>query len=131
MFVLITAGSTSPVKAAEIRDYPSLGNNALRTPRQDEPILPPPSHDGRLPTLIFPEVCPGRFLRGVPEAVIKAALEDPTQVSGWGTCANPNQACSFDTPDSPNTPKRMLVLRNPNARYDAWYNTVIFAAGCR
>lgn len=127
-FMLATIASPLFDAAAKVEHSQSV---EIAVPAADQPVPPPASRDGREPLHVFPDECEAKFLRGVPRGAIEAALEDPTQVAGWGACANANLPCSFNDLRSTNPPRRMLTLRNPNARYDVWHNTLIFAAGCR
>jgi hypothetical protein len=76
------------------------------------------------PPPVSPSACP-QLTGLVPDAVVAAALADPTKVQGWGLAANPNLV------PGPNNPYRSrLGLQNPSAPYHPTYNSVIFKAGC-
>jgi hypothetical protein len=74
---------------------------------------------------VVPEACPQLSEKGVSESTILKALSDPSQVYGWGMCANPNLRCS-----SFNTPRRWLSVKDPGKKYDSFWNGLSFKGGC-
>lgn len=97
-------------------------------PADDEPVNPNPTKGGAGINGVTYAACPPRFMRGVSEAVIKAALEDPSAIYGYGMCANPSLPCSVNSLQ--NSPRRWLVPGNPNKPYHSLTNSLQFKAGC-
>ncbi len=65
------------------------------------------------------------ILNRVPRVAIDWALANPEKVYGWDQLAFPGR------PPSPvNIRKRMLSIRNVGMPYDAWFNPLVYKAGC-
>lgn len=63
--------------------------------------------------------------RGVPAAVLAAALQNPASINGWGQPRNPNQ------PPGPfNPPRTCLTLLDPGKAWHPLFNPLVFKAGC-
>lgn len=88
------------------------------TPTPPPTATPPPSTGN----------CVCRVTRNkVPQAVIDAALADPSKVYGWQYPLNPN----VPGPVLPqNPPRTCLDLQNRGLQYHPLFNSVIWRAGC-
>jgi hypothetical protein len=96
---------------------PYAPTNPTATP--PKPVVPTPE-----PPPVTAKACP-QLTGVVPDAVVAAALADPTKVQGWGELQNPNLG-----PGPTNPYRANLGLQNPSAPYNPTFNSIMFKVGC-